>query len=128
MAYNDLNDEKTLTWFAGSFREGSGDKTFLEYSNEGDYGITSRLAWLPYYQDEGRYLVHLGASYEYTGADNNNANTKAITVVPEVNAQTAVTSATVPCERYQLYGFEAALIDGPLTVQIGDTSAHSSPN
>ncbi len=117
MAYNDLNDDQSLTWYTGSFREGSGDKTFLEYSNQGDYGVTSRLAWVPLYQDQGRYLLHFGGSYEYTGADNNNANSKSIVVVPEVNAQTAVTSVTVPCQRYQLYGLEAALIDGPLTVQ-----------
>ena len=76
MAYNDLNDDQSLTWYTGSFREGSGDKTFLEYSNQGDYGVTSRLAWVPLYQDQGRYLLHFGGSYEYTGADNNNANSK----------------------------------------------------
>ncbi len=43
MAYNDLNEDHTLSWFSGSFREGSGDKTFLEYSNNGDWGTTTRL-------------------------------------------------------------------------------------
>ena len=78
MAYNDLNDEQTLSWFSGTFREGSGDKTFLEYSNEGDWGTTTRLVWLPYYDaaSGGRYLAHLGGAYEFTGANNNNADSQ----------------------------------------------------
>ncbi len=124
MAYNDINEDKTTSWFLGTFREGSGDKNFLEYSDEGDYGISGRLVWLPYYDaaTNGRYLMHLGASYEFTGANTINssnpagADSKTFTVVPEVNAQTPVASATIPCDTYQLFGAEAAIMNGPLLV------------
>ena len=116
MAYSDLNDDHTLSWFTGTFREGSGDKTFLEYSNEGDYGTTSRLVWLPYYDTttNGRYLAHLGAAYEFTGANTSNADSKTFSFTPEVNAQTNFGSVTIPCDTFQLFGAEAAVMDGPL--------------
>ena len=120
MAYNDLNDDKTLTWFTGTFREGSGDKTFLEYSDEGDFGTTTRLVWLPYYDPttNGRYLVHLGAAYEFTGANNttsgNSPDSKTFSFTPEINAQTNFGSVTIPCDTFQLFGAEAAVMDGPL--------------
>ncbi len=119
MAYNDLNEEQTLSWFTGTFREGSGDKTFLEYSNEGDWGTTTRLVWLPYYDaaSGGRYLAHLGGAYEFTGANNNNADAKTFTLIPEINAQTPFSTVTIPCNDFQLYNFEAAIMNGPLLVQ-----------
>ena len=41
-------------------------------SGPGEYGVTGRLTCLPFYQDDGRYLVHLGIGYEYSGTDDNN--------------------------------------------------------
>ena len=41
-------------------------------SGPGEYGICGRLTCLPVYQDDGRYLMHLGIGYYYTGTDNNN--------------------------------------------------------
>jgi phosphate-selective porin OprO/OprP len=119
MAYNDLNDEQTLSWFSGTFREGSGDKQFLEFSNEGDYGTTSRLVWLPYYDaaSGGRYLAHLGGAYSFTGANNNNTDAKVFTLIPEINVQNPFSTVTIPCNDFQLFGFEAAIMNGPLLVQ-----------
>ncbi|HEV2972750.1 MAG TPA: porin [Pirellulales bacterium] len=119
MAYNDLNDKQTLSWFTGAFREGSGDKTFLEYSNEGDWGTTTRLIWLPYYDaaSGGRYLAHIGGAYEFTGTNNNNADSKAFTLVPEINAQTPFSVATIPSNDFQLYSVEAAIMNGPLLIE-----------
>ncbi len=116
MAYNDFNEEKTWSWFCGTFREGSGDKTFLEYSDEGDYGVTGRMVWLPYYDKttDGRYLAHLGGAYEFTGANTSNADSKTFTFTPEVNALLPFGTATIPCDDFQLYGCEAAIMNGPL--------------
>jgi phosphate-selective porin OprO and OprP len=120
MAYNDLNDEQTLSWFSGTFREGSGDKTFLEYSNEGDWGTTTRLVWLPYYDaaSGGRYLAHVGGAYEFTGANNNNSDSKMFSLIPEINAQTPFSTVTIPTNDFQLYNVEAAIMNGPLLVQV----------
>jgi phosphate-selective porin OprO and OprP len=119
VAYNDLNEEQTLSWFTGTFREGSGDKTFLEYSNEGDWGTTTRLVWLPEYDaaSGGRYLVHVGGAYEFTGANNNNADSKAFSLIPEINAQTPFSTVTIPSNDFQLFNVEAAIMNGPLLVQ-----------
>jgi phosphate-selective porin OprO/OprP len=119
MANNDLNEEQTLSWFTGTFREGSGDKTFLEYSNEGDWGTTTRVVWLPYYDaaSGGRYLAHVGGAYEFTGANNNNTDGKTFTLIPEINAQIPFSVVTIPCDDFQLYNAEAAIMNGPLLVQ-----------
>jgi len=123
MAYNDIADNKNATWFAGSFREGFTNASTLEYSNEGDYGVTGRLVLLPYYDEstQGRYLVHLGAAYEYTGANTSSivssADSKTFKAVPEANLETAFATAVIPCGSFQLFGLEAAVIDGPWLVQ-----------
>jgi phosphate-selective porin OprO/OprP len=123
MAYNDLNEDRTLSWFSGTFREGSGDKTFLEYSDEGDWGTTTRLVWLPYYDaaSGGRYLVHVGGAYEFTGANTISStgvssDAKTINLIPEINAQTPFTTATIPCNDFQLFNAEAAIMNGPLLI------------
>lgn len=36
---------------------------------DGNYAWTSRATWTPYYQDDGRYLMHVGGSYQYRTGD-----------------------------------------------------------
>ncbi len=123
MAYDDFAENKNASWYLGTFREGFTNLSTLEYSNEGDYGVTGRIAVLPYYDEstEGRYLVHLGAAYEFTGANTSNilasADSKTFKAVPEANLQTPFATAVIPCDSFQLFGLEAAMIDGPWLVQ-----------
>ncbi|HEX3997067.1 MAG TPA: porin [Pirellulales bacterium] len=133
MAYNDVADDKNATWFVGTFREGFTNLSTVEYSNEGDYGITCRLAELPYYDEStnGRYLLHLGAAYEYTGANTSSivssADSKTFKAVPEANVETPFATAVIPCNDFQLFGLEAAMIDGPWLVQSEYVSTLLSP-
>ncbi len=58
------------TWFAGLFRADSPDSpanTGLWRSDNNDWSFSTRLAWLPFYDEpsKGRYLVHLGGSYSF---------------------------------------------------------------
>jgi phosphate-selective porin OprO/OprP len=58
------------TWFAGIFRADSPDNpsnTGLWRSDNNDWSFSSRLAWLPFYDEpsKGRYLTHLGGSYSF---------------------------------------------------------------
>jgi len=51
-----------LTWALGVFRDvGSSGKK----SQDGDYDITGRITGLPYYEDKGKKLVHIGAAASY---------------------------------------------------------------
>lgn len=61
--------EENLTWAAGIFRTtdvGGSDvkegKYAVKDQSEGGYAVTARLTGLPWYEDKGNKLVHLGAS------------------------------------------------------------------
>jgi phosphate-selective porin OprO/OprP len=55
-----------MTWAAGVFREG-GD--FGNNSDDGGYAVTARVTGLPWYKDDGRKLIHLGAGYTHRNPD-----------------------------------------------------------
>jgi phosphate-selective porin OprO/OprP len=59
MAFDTCFDER-MTWALGIFRHG-----YYVYGfsvGAGQFAGTGRLTWLPYYADEGRYLIHVGGS------------------------------------------------------------------
>ena len=85
MMYNRLDACDDATWFAGLFRSDSPDvpvSTGLERDDRNDWSFSTRLAWLPYYDEpsNGRYLVHVGGSYSYRNSFDQfgNQNTAAV--------------------------------------------------
>ena len=74
MAFNHLDASEECTWFLGTFRHISDDSPSgyaAEREDKGDWVLSSRLAWLPFYDEPsgGRYLVHVGGSYSYRQTD-----------------------------------------------------------
>lgn len=70
MAWDTTDECQDTSWFAGVFRADSPDSptnTGLWRSDNNDWCLDTRLAWLPYYDEpsNGRYLVHLGGSYSH---------------------------------------------------------------
>jgi phosphate-selective porin OprO/OprP len=70
MAWDTTDECQDTTWMAGVFRADSPDSptnTGLWRSDNNDWCLDTRLAWLPYYDEpsNGRYLVHLGGSYSH---------------------------------------------------------------
>lgn len=70
MVFNTLDPCEDVTWFLGAFRLDSDDSPTglaTQRDDRNDWSLSSRLAWLPYYDEPsgGRYLVHLGGSYSY---------------------------------------------------------------
>jgi phosphate-selective porin OprO/OprP len=62
----DCNEAETRTWSYGIFQENS--NAFGEaFPSKGGLAVTGRTTWLPWYDElaEGRYLLHVGASYSY---------------------------------------------------------------
>src|SRR5262249_4363241 len=54
--------DERVSWSIGMFRtnaRNTGNPTDL---GDGEYAETGRLTFLPYYAEDGRYLVHFGAS------------------------------------------------------------------
>ncbi|MEX2317518.1 MAG: porin [Pirellulales bacterium] len=69
MAFNAIDDCDDATWFLGAFRDSDDSPNGIatQRDDRNDWSLDSRFVWLPYYDEpsEGRYLVHLGASYSY---------------------------------------------------------------
>jgi phosphate-selective porin OprO/OprP len=70
MAWDTTNECQDGTWFVGAFRADSPDSptnTGLWRSDNNDWCLDTRFAWLPYYDEpsNGRYLTHLGGSYSF---------------------------------------------------------------
>ncbi len=67
MANNAVLDQR-MTWAAGLFRDShspaGGTDTDKVESDKG-YDLTARVTGLPYYANNGRQLVHLGAAYSF---------------------------------------------------------------
>lgn len=59
---NNMVLDKRMTWAAGVFRDTGGN----DFANsDRGYNLTGRLTGLPYYANDGRQLLHLGAGYSF---------------------------------------------------------------
>jgi phosphate-selective porin OprO/OprP len=70
MAHDAVGDEQRGTWAVGWFRSNSnnfGD----DFSSVGGNAVTSRVTWLPIYDEAsgGRTFLHIGAAYTYRSED-----------------------------------------------------------
>jgi phosphate-selective porin OprO/OprP len=120
MAFDDINENKDLTWFAGTFRDGYTGVIPFERSNEGDWDISTRIVWLPYYDEasDGRYLIHTGFDFIHSGTNGTfgAADTKAFSIGPE--AQTLypwVNTGNISANSLDEFNVELAIVDGPLS-------------
>lgn len=66
MIFNNTEDER-FTWALFIGRTSNGGFAFNQGGGAWDY--TGRLTWLPYFQDNGRYMVHLGLGGKYQTLD-----------------------------------------------------------
>jgi phosphate-selective porin OprO/OprP len=55
--------EQRMTWAVGGFRDA--DNFGNGFGDDSLYNITGRITGLPWYEDGGRHLVHLGLSYSH---------------------------------------------------------------
>jgi phosphate-selective porin OprO/OprP len=68
MLLNHTEDER-VTWAAGFYHVQ--DDNFGFGVGDGEYAETARLTWLPWYEDEGCQLLHLGIGASHRHLDNN---------------------------------------------------------
>jgi phosphate-selective porin OprO/OprP len=65
------SDDERLTWQVGFFKN---NQTIMGWNpGDGEYQFNARGTWLPYYRDDGRYMVHLGLGVQYDQPDANTA-------------------------------------------------------
>ena len=122
------NEAQTMTWAVGAFREDA-DAFGSDIGDSGERAVTSRVTWLPYYDEpsEGRYLVHVGGSYSFRSPDD---DTVGYDETPEVRlaeqpdpngprrgVPNFVDTGDILARDVQLGGVEAAWVNGPLSIQ-----------
>lgn len=104
--------DKRMTWAAGIFRDAN---DFGNGSGDGNYNVTARLTGLPWYEDEGRKLLHLGLAFSHRNPD----GTLRYRERPEVHLSPVrfVDTMSFRADDIDLIGVEAAGVYGPFSVQ-----------
>lgn len=146
---NTMFDERA-TWHAMFHRNEVNNLASGADFGDGDYAVTGRLTALPLYENDGRCLVHVGASYQWRRADlgrtqgsttpvfNAFADTQGVVVFrdrPELrdavgsganaegDSNRFVTTGNIMADSVQTVNGEFLAIQGPLTVQSEVTAA-----
>lgn len=107
--------DNRMTWAAGVFRESSSvAPDHGKQQSEGGYNITGRITALPWYEDDGAKLLHVGVAYSLRDPK----NTERFKSRPEAHlAPYFVDTTAVAANRTSLLGLEGALVNGPFSVQ-----------
>ena len=103
--------QNRLTWALGAFRDTDpfGDRS------GGKFHFTGRLTGLPWYQDGGEKLLHLGLGYSRRRFDGESIS---ISQRPEAHlAPKLVNTGGFVAAAADLLGVEAALVYGPVSLQ-----------
>lgn len=112
-----------MTYAIGMFRnadvfgDSEGDST-----TEGGYSFTGRITGLPYYEDEGKKLIHTGFSYSHQNAFE---DTVSFESRPEMHlADKFVNTGSFQSEHLNLFNPELAIVYGPFSMQTEYTFAN----
>jgi phosphate-selective porin OprO and OprP len=104
--------EPRMTWAAGVFRD-TPDSGVIR--SDGGYNFTGRLTWLPWYENKGASLLHLGGAYSHR---NPNGHTASYSARPEAHlADRFVNTGSFTTNDIDLFGLETACVSGPFSVQ-----------
>jgi len=117
------NEEETHTWACGLFDENT-NELGESLRDRAGLAFTGRTTWLPYYDEpsQGRYLLHLGASYSYRRVG---SQMRRFSQPPEVFLREGSTIRTpnfvdtgvMNLPDYHVMGCELATVLGSLSVQ-----------
>ena len=123
MCQNTALDDR-MTWAAGYFLITG---TFSDVASATDYltdtfgsAASFRVTGLPRYEDDGKNLLHLGFSYSHQFRDETRENSQLkLRAHPEsrLSKDPFVNTGQFFTEAADLFGYEAALVRGPLSVQ-----------
>jgi phosphate-selective porin OprO/OprP len=114
-------EDRRLTFEAGAFRSGS-NSAGDDFGDGNDMQYAFRITGLPWYEDRGRYLMHMGAAFVETFPKNNEVtfNQGPQSSLLSVNSNQLspfIKNITIPANNEQLYNAQWALVLGPLSFQ-----------
>ena len=129
---------ESMTFAAGCFR-GDSNSVGADADN-GSYAFTTRTTWNPWYEMDGTYAWHFGASYSIRNPASLNTSGQPVSTGgvrrtifktrPEirVNAPDFANTGVINSDLLNLVGVEAAFGSGPLLMQAEYMSAIVSPS
>lgn len=117
MVRNAAADER-VTW-AFDFHHVQNDN-FGFGVGDGEYAETGRLTWLPWYEDDGRQLVHLGVGASHRHLDDNQVNLRgrpSVRSMPGSIEPVLADTTTIRGTTQDVLDVELAAVLGPWTIQ-----------
>jgi len=110
MLHKVVADER-MTTAIGLFRD---TDNYGEDQDDGGYNVTGRITALPVYEDKGSCLLHIGAAYSHRKPD----DSYGFEASPEAHlADDFVDTGAIAGDRVDIWGLEAAWVNGPFSVQ-----------
>lgn len=108
---HDRELKERVSWALGVFKD---TNDFGLATGDENYAVTGRITGLPWYEEDGRRLVHLGLAY----SRRNTASQFRFRERPETHlAPRLVDTGVFPAEALNLVGAETAVVFGPAAVQ-----------
>jgi len=137
MAQDEMSDEHG-TWAVGVFRtnsDGFGD----DVGDGGERALTGRVTRLLWMEDSGdsQSLLHVGGAYSFRDADHRQSRFRSqpearVGALVAGNVPAFVDTGNIPTNYFQLWGFEAAWVEGPFSTQaeyvLAPINAIGAPN
>lgn len=103
---------KRMTWAAGVFRQ---TDSFGDGRGGRDYNATVRLTGLPWYEEGGKKLLHVGVAYTHQNYDDDTFRFRAR---PESHlSPRVVDTGNFAADYGDFFGAEAAWLTGPFSLQ-----------
>ncbi len=117
MAHGALLDER-MTYAIGMFKDVS-DGDDSETNADGGGAVTARVTGLPWYQDDGAKLLHLGAGWSCRNAFARPEDEARFRNRPEAHfiSDRFTDTGAIDVDGVQLYNAEMAMVYGPFSLQ-----------
>lgn len=112
--YNHTED-KRITWASGVFFDSISEGLKERIDDNQGYRVSGRLTALPYYEEEGRYLVHVGAGVLFTDDQDNRVRFRSRPQIHE--GPRIIDSGVLFADSTATGNLEAAIVSGPFALQ-----------
>jgi len=128
IGFYDHSDEEMMTWALSGYRFQS-DAFGNNTGDNGGWGLAGRMTFLPYYEDEGRRLVHFGLDYSFNDPSSDGLRyfnqpeiqigrtTGGLLQAPFSGVPAFVNTGLIPTRHVNVFGVEAAAAFGNLYLQ-----------
>ena len=114
-------DNERATAQFGVFRSGTSNNTGDDISNLNDLGYDLRVTALPWYENTGEYLMHIGGAFSQRFPANGEV---VVGTGPQSSLlqftdapATFIGKITIPASQFQIYNAQWATVLGPLSLQ-----------